>query len=153
MAKENSAGLGVNNRYGTLPTPDGVAGVYNTRGTVQEMVLEISGKNINDGVILGTLPAGAKPLRAIVEIQTAFVMTGTNPVLEVGTQGSEATNGFTIEDADAEVAGTYVITTFAGTWAAELAAVTEVSVIVAADANEVVTDVGNARIVLEYALN
>lgn len=153
MSKENSAGLGVNNRYGTLQTPDGVAGVYNTRGTIQEMVLEISGKNINDGVILGTLPAGAKPIRAIVEIEEAFVMTGTDPVLEVGTSGSEATNGFTIEDADAEVAGTYVITTFAGTWAVELTAVTEVSVIVDASANPVVTDAGNARIVLEYALN
>lgn len=150
MSKENSAGLGVNNRYGPFLTPDGAAGNFKTSGVENELVIELSGKNINDDVISGFLPAGAKPIEVYVEVKTVFVVTGTTPTLEVGTDGSEATNGFSISEAQLEAVGTYVITSFNGTWATRLAAATTVSAALAGT-TPVVTDAGEARITIRYA--
>ena len=149
MSKENSAGLGVNNRYGPFLIPDGVVGVIKTEGAVNELTLEFSGKNINDDVILGTLPAGAKPLEAYVEIEEVFALGGTTPIIEVGTDGSEVTNGVSIAEATAEATGTTVITTFAGTWANALTANTNVSVALSGT-SPTVTDAGKARVVVRY---
>ncbi len=149
MSKENSAGLGVNNFYGPRPTPDGAAGVLKTEGAYNELTIEFSGKNINDDVIIGRLPAGAKPIEAIVDIETAFVLGGTTPIVEVGTDGSEVTNGVSISEAIMEAVGTDIITTFAGTWANRLAAETVVSVALSGT-SPTVTDAGNGRVVVRY---
>ena len=150
MSKENSAGLGVNNRYGPLLTPDGVAGVFKTAGAENELVIEFSGTNVNDDVISGFLPAGSKPIEVYVEVKSVFAVGGTTPTLEVGTDGSEATNGFSISEAQLEAVGTYVITSFNGTWAARLAADTTVSAALAGT-SPTVTSAGEARIVIRYA--
>lgn len=149
MSKENSAGLGVNNFYGPRPTPDGATGVLKTEGAYNELTIELSGKNINDDVISGTLPAGAKPIEVIVDIEEVFALGGTTPTVEVGTDGSEATNGASISEAIMEAVGTTVITSFNGTWANRLAATTTVSVALGGT-TPTVTDAGNGRIVVRY---
>lgn len=148
MSKENSAGLGVNNHYGTRQIPDGATGVFKTSGVENELVIELSGANINDDVISGLLPATARPIEAYVDVKEAFTLTGTGPVLNVGTDGSEATNGLSITEAQLEAVGTYVITTFAGTWAARLEADTTVSVALGGTAPTIAG--GKARIVVRY---
>jgi hypothetical protein len=150
MSKENSAGLGVNNRYGPLNTPDGAAGVFSTYGAENELVIEFSGKNINDGVISGFLPAGARPLRAILEVKTAFVMGGSTPTFNVGTSGSAGTNGVEFSEANMESTGTITTTTFGGTWGARLAADTTV-VAILDGTTPTVTDAGEARLVIVYS--
>ncbi len=149
MSKENSAGLGVNNFYGPRPTPDGATGVLRTDGAFNELTIELSGKNVNDDVITGRLPAGAFPVEVFTEVETAFVLGGTTPTFEVGTDGSEATNGISIAEADLEAVGTYLDTSFNGTWAARLAAETVVSLALGGT-TPTVTDAGFARIVVRY---
>ena len=149
MAKENSAGLGVNNRYGPFLTPDAAAGVFKTAGAENELVIEFSGKNVNDDDISGFLPAGSTPVEVYVEVKTAFALGGTDPELDVGTDGSEGTNGFVIDDSQLEAVGTYTITSFNGTWAARLAADTTVSAVLDGT-TPTITDAGEARIVIRY---
>ena len=148
MSKENSAGLGVNNRYGPLLTPDGVAGVFKTAGAENELVIEFSGANVNDDVIDGFIPAGSTPVEVYVEVKSAFTLTGTTPALEVGTDGSEATNGFSISEAQLEAVGTYTITSFNGTWAARLAADTSVAAALSGTSPTITG--GEGRIVVRY---
>lgn len=149
MSKENSAGLGVNNRYGPLNLPDGATGVFSTYGVENEVVIEFSGKNINDGVISGTLPAGARPVRATLEVKTAFVLGGSTPTFNVGTVGSAGTNGVEFSEANMESTGTIITTTFGGTWGARLAANTAFEAILDGT-TPTVTDAGEARLVISY---
>ena len=67
MSRENSAGLGVNNQYGPRVVPDGAAGVFKTAGVNNELVIEISGENINDDIVKGFIPAGARPVDAVTK--------------------------------------------------------------------------------------
>lgn len=148
MSKENSAGLGVNNHYGARSLTDGAAGVFKTEGLYNELVIELNGENINNDVISTMIRSGAKAIEAVVEVKEAFTLTGTTPTLEVGTDGSEATNGFSISEAQLEAEGTYVITSFNGTWANALAADTTVSVALGGTTPTV--SGGKARIVVRY---
>ena len=149
MSKENSAGLGVNNFYGPRPTPDGAAGVLRTDGAFNELTIEFSGKNINDDVISGRLPAGAYPIEVFTEVEEVFSLGGTGPALEIGTDGSEATNGIQIAQADLQAVGAYTDTSFNGTWAARLAAETVVSAALSGT-SPTITDAGFARVVIRY---
>jgi hypothetical protein len=142
MSKENSAGIGVSNFYGKRSTTEGQAGNYKTSGTKEELVVEITGSNIAD--VVGSLPAGATPLRAYVDVQEVFVVS-TSGTLDIGTDGSETTNGFQLTEATLEAAGVTEVTTFNGTWADKLAAATTVGLALAGTATG-----GKARVVLEY---
>lgn len=131
MAREAIPGLGgVTNRFGPRSLPEGKAGVVKTEGTIVQYVLHFSGTNYNSGEIEEPIiPAGFKPLRALVEVETAGAVGGTDtPTIEIGTNGTEVTNGFSVTEAQAEAQGVYVITSFNGTWAAQLAAATTVGV-------------------------
>lgn len=152
MSREDTAGLNVNNKYGPVPVPDIARGNIKTEGGYNEMTIELSGANINDNLtaVLNTLPAGIRFVDFFVEVQEAFVVTGTTPALEVGTSGTEETNGFTISEAILEAVGVSAIsTTFAGTWAATLAADTDVGIALSGT-TPVVTSAGHARIVARY---
>jgi len=152
MGFENMAVRGVPNFFGPRTSTEGVGGEFKTTGVVKELVLDITGQNILDdvwAVQTVTLPAGAKPLRAITEVTEAFVLGGTTPTIDVGTDGSEGTNGFDFTEAQAEAVGVVVDTTFAGTWAARLAADTLVSVALGGS-TPTVTAVGRMKIVIEY---
>lgn len=153
MAKENTSGLNVNSRYGPVAIPDSAGGVIKTEGGKNEMTIELSGKNINDDSLQGDIiiPAGSLVIEAYVEVEEVFVVSGTDPTILVGTNGSEATNGIVISEAIAEAVGTVDITaTKTGTWDASFAADTVVGVAIGGTAGPAVTDVGVLRVVVVY---
>lgn len=151
MAFKNEAGLGVKNFYGTRTANEGVMGGIQVQGSDNELTFDISGKGIQDNIeLLNTyLPKGAKVTKAIAEVKEAFVVTGTNPVLAIGTNGSETTNGIELTEAQLESEGTYELTTFDGTWANGLAADTEVGLALGG-ANAAVTDAGRVRMTVHF---
>lgn len=132
---ESTSGLGTRNFYGPRSAKEGIEGGIKTEGSIKELTLKFTGQNINDDVFstnLAVLPAGSRPIRAIVSINEAFALGGTTPTINIGTDGSEATNGVSIAEAQAEATG--VLTdadsgvAINGTWGSELAADTQVSV-------------------------
>ena len=152
MSREDSAGINVINIYGPRPVPDMARGTMKTEGGFNELTFEFSGKDINENLtnVLNILPAGIRFVDFYVEVQEAFVVSGTTPALEIGTNGSEETNGFTISEAILEAVGVSAVsTTFAGTWNASLAAETSVGFELSGT-NPVVTDAGHARVVARY---
>lgn len=161
MSREDSAGIDVLNIYGPRPVPDMARGTMKTEGGYNEMTFEFSGKDINENLtnvlmtlpganVTGTTQGGIRFVDFYVEVQEAFVLTGTTPALEIGTSGTEETNGFTISEAILEAVGiSDISTTFAGTWAATLTADTDVGLALSGS-TPVVTDAGHARIVARY---
>ncbi|NOQ73238.1 MAG: hypothetical protein GQ574_14620 [Crocinitomix sp.] len=78
------------------------------------------------------------------------MLGGTTPVIDIGTESTEATNGFTITEAQAEAVGMYDLTSaLAGTWAAGLAADTTVGLLLGGT-SPTVTSAGKAKIVIRY---
>jgi hypothetical protein len=153
MAKEESSGLGagVRSRFGPVDIPDGSQGVVRTAGNKNELVVEFSGNDINDDDFQKAIvPAGSLVVDAYVEISEVFALGGTTPTINVGTDGSEGTNGVEISKAEAEALGTVDISaSIAGTWAASLASDTTVSI--ALDGTTpTATDAGHAKVVISY---
>jgi len=150
-------GLGATrNFYGPRDSNEGTEGSHKTFGTKQQKVLDISAQSISDDVFavdLAFLPAGALVSDAYVQVLEAFVLGGTTPTILVGTDGSEVTNGLVISEAIAE--GTLITTTIfataAGTWAAGLAADTQISVVLGGT-TPTITAVGHLRVTIEYAI-
>ena len=136
--KENSAGLGVYNNYGPRGTAEGRIGDINTGGIVHEQEYDVSGDG-NAATLTGWLREGATILDVNVDVSEAFVgITG----IDIGTKGSEATNGITVPVG----AVGFSQVTPVGTWAATLAADTEVGAAVAGSAD----GVGRAKVVVRY---
>jgi len=142
----------VNNHYGTRDTGKTV-GVTNTSGFVQELTLNIDGDMVSAGayaLLAPEIPANAIIEDVYMEVIEAFVLGGTTPVIDVGTEGTEATNGFTITETQAETVGMYDLTSaLSGTWAAGLAADTTVGLLLGG-ATPTVTSAGKAKIVIRY---
>lgn len=144
----------VHNHYGPRDTGKTV-GVEKTYGAKREMVLDIDGDMLAAGefaLLSPKLPAGSRVLNAYVEVEEAFVLGGTSPTILVGTNGSEATNGVVVTEAQAEAVGVYDITSaLAGTWdsAAGLAAETTVGLAMGGT-SPTSTSAGKARVVVEY---
>ncbi len=142
------------NQYGPRETQDGQlsGGVTRTAGVMQEVVVYINGSDFTSGSFdtRATLPAGSTFVEAIAEVTEAFVLGGTSPTINVGTNGSEGTNfGIELSEANAEATGTYYNDTGAGTWAAPLAADTVIGV--ALDGTTpTVTAAGEAKVVIRY---
>lgn len=142
----------VNNHYGSRDTGKTVGTLF-TNGVERELVLDIDGDMVGNAayaLLAPKLPAGATVLEAYAEVTEAFVLGGTTPTINVGTEGSEGTNGVEISEAQAEAVGTYDITsTVAGTWANPLAAETTVGL--AMDGTSpTVTSAGKMRVVVRY---
>ena len=153
MAYENSAGLGVNNHYGVRGTEDGLVsgGLLPGQGAFREAVVYITGDDFDGATsfnTLLTLPAGAFPVEAVFEITEAFTVGNADNVINIGTDGSESTNGFSI--ADPETAEVTRDTSAAGTWAAELAADTAVGVSVTGTTPSVAAGSGEAKVIVRY---
>lgn len=142
----------VNNHYGTRDTGK-TQGVAQSTGFERELILTIDGTMVGNEafpLIAPNLPAGAVIEKVTVEVTEAFVLGGTTPVIEVGTEGSEATNGFTISEAQAEAAATYNLTSaLSGTWAAPLAASTTIGIDLAGT-SPTVTAAGSMKVVITY---
>jgi hypothetical protein len=156
MSFETTSGLGSRNHYGPRSAQEGIEGSIKTEGSVQELSLKFTGANINDDVFatnLAFLPAGARIIRAIVKIDEVFVLGGTSPVINIGTDGSESTNGISIDETRGEAAATYIDSdtgiAINGTWAATLAAKTEVSVALSGT-SPTVTSAGSAIVTIQY---
>lgn len=144
----------VSNHFGPRSTGKTV-GSYKTEGAMRQAVITFDGSDASDGDLgLETaliLRAGAVPKRVFLEVSEAFVLGGTTPTIDVGTDGSEATNGFVISEAQAEAVGTYDLTsTLTGTWAAPLAAATTVGIALGGT-SPTSTSAGKAKLVVEYA--
>lgn len=115
------------NEFGQRKTGQQI-GVNHSDTANTEITLTITAEQIqrdaltNDGFLLSTIiPVGAVITRAIAQVKTAFTVTGTTPTFSVGTEGSEATNGVTLTQAQMQAVGTTVLT-LNGTWASPIAA-------------------------------
>ena len=144
----------VSNHYGARDTGK-TTGVSRTAGFDNELTLVIDGDMVGNeafDLIAPKLPAGATIEKVTAKVEEAFVLGGTSPVVEVGTEGSEATNGFTMTEAQLEAVGTYDLTSaLAGTWAAPLAAETTVGIDLAGT-SPTVTSAGSVKVVIQYAV-
>jgi len=142
----------VNNHYGVRDTGK-TQGRHQTDGAMNELVLDIDGTMVGNEafpLIAPTLPAGAVIEDVFANVSEAFDLGGTTPVIEIGTEGSEATNGVTITEAQAEATGSYDLTSaLAGTWAAPLAAETTVGIDLDGT-TPTVTSAGKVRVVIRY---
>lgn len=144
----------VHNNYGDRDSGETV-GVFRTAGAENELTLNITGAMLNrsgsDEILVPpTLKAGFKVEAVYARVTEAFVVTGTTPTVEVGTQGSEATNGFNLSEAQLEAVGTYDLTsTLGGTWAAPINVDTIVGIALGGT-TPAVTDAGKVDIVVKY---
>ena len=153
MSYENSAGLGVNNHYGVRDTQDGIVGGGRMPGFggERESVVYVTGGDFAGGVSFNTLltiPAGSVFSGATFEVLEVFTVGNADNVINVGTDGSESTNGVAL--ADPEAVGVSQDLTGAGTWAAALAADTAVGVSVTGTTPSVAAGSGKAKVVVRY---
>ena len=150
MVYESNTGLGVNNHYGTRDTGNGI-GVIKSEGAYNELSVDITGDMLNNTFRpTVVIPAGSLVVSAFVDVSEVFVLGGTSPVIEVGTAGSEVTNGVSVTEAQAEAVGTVDITAaLAGTWGASLAAATTVGVAMSGT-SPTSTSAGKAKVVVRY---
>lgn len=145
----------VSNHYGPRNTGK-TQGVKSTLGTFQELVIDLDGELVGAEafpLIAPQVPAGSRITDVILDVSEAFVLGGTSPVIEVGTEGSEVANGVTVTKAQAEAVGVYSLTSaLSGTWAGATGFTSAVTVGVdLAGTNPTVTKAGKARLVVRYA--
>jgi hypothetical protein len=144
----------VRNQFGPRDV-GGTVGVLKVEGMEEELVIDFDAEYFNSGYVGArnfVLPAGAVIKAVYADIEEAFVASGTTPAVEVGTTGSEATNGFTITEAQLESTGSYNLTdALSGTWDAEapLAANTPVSVVLSGT-TPALTNAGKARVTIQF---
>ena len=137
-----------------LTSNGGAGGVTRTAGFEEELTVDLNAEIIASGIFPSEAPyikRGAKIHSVYLEVVEAFVGTGTTPTVEVGTAGSEATNGVSVTEAQMEAVGVYDLTSaLSGTWAAAggLTGVTVVGV-ATAGTSPVFTG-GSARLVVRY---
>jgi hypothetical protein len=147
MSFEADATRGVKNHYGPRTTGKGL-GRIRTAGSEVELTVDLTGDSI--GSLLNGdvyLPAGALPTEWFLDVSEAFSVSAA-ATLDIGTDGSEATNGLEITEALLEAVGTTKSSTFAGTWAASLAAETLVGHALTGTVSD--DTIGKARLVIRY---
>lgn len=146
------------NHYGPRETESG--GVLSggklpgEEGAVKEAVIYITGDDFAGTTSFDTsltLPAGAIFKEAIFEVSEAFTLGNADNVFDIGTNGTEATNGVQIANPDST--GTTIDATGGGTWVstAALAADTVVGVSVAGTTAAVTAGSGKAKVIIRYS--
>lgn len=155
MGFENNTGLGVNAHYGARTTQSGgiISGgnLPGGEGAEKEAVIYITGDDFAGTTSFDTkltLPAGSIFKEATFEVTEAFTLGNADNVFNIGTNGSESTNGVSIANPDAT--GTTQDTSGAGTWGAALAADTVVGVSVTGTTAAVTAGAGKAKVVIKY---
>lgn len=143
----------VHTNYQTRRSGRGTQGVVKTEGAANEVSLEFTGEFFTtvpteQWLFVPQLPKGAIIRRAFLEVKEVFVIGGTTPTVKIGTSGSEATNGVSITEAQLEAVGTYDLT-LNGTWAAPLAAATNIAAVMAGT-SPTSTAVGKAELIIKY---
>lgn len=144
------------NYFGARDT-GGTVGVLEVDGITEHLIINIDGTMFNDGVDAGLvdyiLPAGAIIKAVYVDVEEAFAASSdTTFGFEIGTSGTEATNGFTTTEAQLEATASVNLTTaLSGTWDNEvpLAADTTIAAVLSGT-NSAVTDAGKARFTIIY---
>jgi len=151
MTVEITGTRGVRAIYGTRETGGGM-GVIKTEGVSNELTVDLSVESITgDAWASVKIPAGSIPVEAYCEVTEAFTVTGTTPTINVGTEGSEATNGVEVTEAQAEAVGAYDITaSLQGTWTSPLAAETEIGVALSGTTPALTGTAGKARVTIVY---
>lgn len=146
----------VHNRFGTVQIGQQV-GVNHSDNAVTELTFTLTAEQLardavtNDAFLVAPkLPVGAVITRVVVQTKTAFTLTGTSPVINVGTEGSEATNGFSITQAQAQAVGTYTGYTLNGTWNSPIAAAAPVGVALGGTTPAVSGNVGALDVIISY---
>ena len=140
----------VHTHFGNRDT-GGTTGVNKIEGMKEELIINLTGEMFNDvggALIPFVLPAGAVIKDVYMAVEEVFVTGGTFTALDVGTKGTEATNGFSITDTQLETPGGVNLTSaLSGTWDGEapLAADTEISMVLTGT-NPTLSDAGKARI-------
>lgn len=150
VKKETDAIRGTSSVYGQMSTGRAF-GVVNTEGAKVEYRLDLTGQMLSDLVILdAVIPAGTAVLKAVIDVEEVFVLAGSS-VVEVGTDGSEATNGVSITEANLESTGrTDITSALAGTFDAEAKLAADTTLGIAFSAGSVTTaSAGKARLLLE----
>lgn len=145
----------VNNHYGARDI-GGTVGRTSTDGFMNELTIDLNGDIVeNEAFVLlpPTIPALSNIVEVFLEVEEAFDLTGTTPVIAVGTESSETTNGVEISETQAENVGMYDITsTLKGTWAATGGLTADTVVGIAKDGtNPVSASDGKARLIIRYA--
>jgi hypothetical protein len=119
----------VNNHFGQH-VEENVQGHVRTAGTLKELTMDVDAAMMTAAafpLIAPSLPAGAIIQEAFADVSEVFILGGTTPTIDIGTEGSEGTNGVDMTEAQAEALGSYDLTSaLQGTWAAPLAAATVV---------------------------
>jgi hypothetical protein len=145
----------VHNHYGPRATGK-TQGVLDTHGSMNELVLDIDAAMVSAEafpLLAPYIPAGSRIEDVYVEVSEAFVLGGDTPVIEIGTEGSEATNGFTISETIAEALGVYDLTSaLSGTWSQStgLLSNTTIGIDIAAADTPTITAAGKMRVVIRY---
>ena len=152
MTIEAAATRGVNNYYGVRTTDEQRSSTQWVGGNSYTLEVGFRGNDIYLSTFI-KLPKGAIVNSASVEVIEAFALAGTAPKVNLGTNGSAATNGVPITEAQIEAAGVYKITPI-GTWAgtAPLAAETTIDIELSGAGAALTADVGHAVIKVNYEL-
>jgi len=149
MAKEILNG--VYNYYGPRHRHDGAQGRMAHMGADRELVIRMSGDSYL--TVTDSLPAGATVVgNALVEVEEAFVLGGTTPLLNIGVQGSEATNRLMqLSEAQAEAVGTYSVAS-AGTLAVNtpLAAAVTIKASLTGGGSNTIGAAGKLKLTITY---
>lgn len=150
MAFEDNNGLNVNNHYGVRDTGQ-TSGNIKTEGAKNQLSIQVDAKDIDVALFADpVLPAGALVTGAYVRVIEAFALGGTTPTILTGTDTSEVTNGLVLSEAQAEAVGLYdIFGTVTGTWAAMLAAETDVAIVLGGT-TPTKTAAGSMEIIIEY---
>lgn len=146
----------VSNHYGPRTTGKS-NGVIGTEGAMNELTLHLDGKVVSDEefalYVKPFLPAYCRIEDVYLEVEEVFVLGGTSPVVNVGTDGSETTNGIEITESQLETVGVYDLTsTLAGTWAAAGGITAETTLGIVMDGTSPTSDetAGKAKVVIRY---
>lgn len=154
MTFKNQAGIGVYQNYGARSTGQ-TAGIEDQDGSLIRVSVTLTGSMLNDGFIPPVvLPKGALFKRADLRVDEAFVLGGTSPTVRIGANGSVATNGIVLTEAELENVGSKVpASTGAGTWASNSSTGTTAAAKLAFDmggTSPTSTTAGKATLVLEF---
>lgn len=155
VSSDGNVTSNVNTHFGTRDT-GGTVGVNKIEGVKEELILDFTGEQFNDGIGLGlipfVLPAGAIITAVYMTVEEEFVTGGTFTALDIGTKSSEDTDGFSVTDTQLENEGTYNLTSaLSGDWDAEtpLAANTTVNAVLTGSGASL-TDAGKARFTILF---
>jgi hypothetical protein len=151
MGYESNTGLGVTNHYGEFKLGN-VNGVHTSRDREVELNMDLNGEAVTNGGPLTVdfkIPAGADITRVYLVVTKVATFGNADNVVDVGTDTTEATNGFTITDAQlAAIATTDLTSELSGTWAAPLAAATTVGFAVSGTTASMTG--GLAKVIIKY---